>query len=47
MFLAIRTVMTPPAVSIPNDKGATSSNNKSDVFSPPASVKIAAYTAAP
>jgi len=29
VFLPIRTVITPPAVSIPNDNGATSNNNKS------------------
>lgn len=29
VFLGIKTVITPPAVSIPNDNGATSNNNKS------------------
>jgi len=29
VFLGIRVVITPPAVSIPNDNGATSNNNKS------------------
>jgi len=40
-------VMTPPAVSMPNDKGATSSNNKSYTFLSPSPVNMAAYTAAP
>lgn len=40
-------VITPPAVSIPNDKGVTSSNSISYSFSPPFLVSIAAYTAAP
>jgi len=38
VFLGIKTVITPPAVSIPNDNGVTSSNNKSpnlaSLFSP-------------
>jgi hypothetical protein len=29
VFLGIKVVITPPAVSIPKDKGATSNNNKS------------------
>jgi hypothetical protein len=29
VFLGINTVITPPAVSIPNDNGETSNNNKS------------------
>jgi len=29
VFLGIKTVITPPAVSIPKDNGATSNNNKS------------------
>jgi hypothetical protein len=29
VFLEIKVVITPPAVSIPNDNGATSNNNKS------------------
>jgi len=41
-FLGIKTVITPPAVSIPKDKGATSSNNKSLTCSFPVPVKIAA-----
>jgi len=47
VFLAISTVMTPPAVSIPRDNGATSNNKRSWIFSDPELVKIAAYTAAP
>jgi len=46
-FLGIKTVITPPAVSIPNDNGATSSKTISLVVSLPESVKIAPYTAAP
>ena len=33
MFLGINSVITPPAVSIPNVNGVTSSNNKSLVAS--------------
>jgi len=47
VFLGIKTVITCPAVSIPNDKGATSNNNKSWTYSLPDPVKIAAWTAAP
>ena len=43
----IKAVMTPPAVSIPNDNGATSNNNKSLTASEVSPVKIAACTAAP
>lgn len=47
VFLGINTVITPPAVSIPNDNGVTSNNNKSCTSSEPCPVKIAACTAAP
>jgi len=33
VFLAIKTVITPPAVSIPRDNGVTSRSNKSPNFS--------------
>ena len=46
VFLAINTVITPPAVSIPKDKGVTSNNNTSLRDSEPVLVKMAAYTAA-
>ena len=46
-FLGINAVITPPAVSIPNVNGATSSNNTSSVAFPPVPVKMAACTAAP
>lgn len=39
--------MSPPKTSTPNESGVTSNNIKSAVFSPPVSLKIAAYTAAP
>jgi len=47
VFLGMRVVMTPPAVSIPNDNGATSNNKTSLILSLPELVKMAAYTAAP
>jgi len=47
VFLSINLVMTPPAVSIPMDNGATSKSKTSWMASPPALVKMAAYTAAP
>ena len=40
-------VITPPAVSIPRDNGATSNNNKESVLLDVSPVKIAACTAAP
>lgn len=46
-FLLINTVITPPAVSRPNDNGATSINSKSSPLLPMVPFKIAAYTAAP
>jgi hypothetical protein len=42
VFLGIRTVITPPAVSIPYESGATSSNKRSLTFSLPSPVKMAA-----
>jgi len=47
VFLPIILVITPPAVSIPMDNGATSRSKSSYVFSFPLPVKIAAWTAAP
>jgi len=47
VFLGIKTVITPPAVSIPNDNGVTSINNKLSVCSDPCPLRIAAWTAAP
>jgi hypothetical protein len=41
-FLLIRLVITPPAVSIPTDNGATSISKSSEVFSLPCPVRIAA-----
>jgi len=46
-FLGISTVIIPPAVSIPNDKGVTSINNKLSVCSEPVPDRMAACTAAP
>jgi len=42
VFLGIKTVITPPAVSIPNDNGVTSINNKLSVCSDPCPLRIAA-----
>ena len=49
VFLSIKRVNTPPAVSIPSDRGATSNNSKSLVLSPfsVSPDKIAACTDAP
>ncbi|KAJ8425770.1 hypothetical protein Cgig2_014884 [Carnegiea gigantea] len=47
VFLGIKTVMTPPAVSKPRDRGVTSSNKRSWTFSFPSPLKMAACTAAP
>jgi len=47
VFLGIRTVITPPAVSIPKERGATSRSKSEDTLASPSPVKIAAYTAAP
>jgi len=47
VFLGIKTVMTPPAVSIPNERGVTSINNKLSVCSDPWPLRMAAWTAAP
>ncbi|RNA39293.1 hypothetical protein BpHYR1_005078 [Brachionus plicatilis] len=43
----IKAVMTPPAVSMPSDSGATSSNSKSCTASDLSPVRMAAWTAAP
>ena len=43
----IRAVKTPPAVSIPVERGATSSRSRSWVFSDVSPDRIAAWTAAP
>jgi hypothetical protein len=42
VFLGIRTVITPPAVSIPMDKGATSNKRTSLIPSLPELVRMAA-----
>jgi hypothetical protein len=42
VFLLIKGVMTPPAVSIPMDKGATSKRSKSWVLEEVSPVKMAA-----
>jgi len=42
VFLGIRTVITPPAVSIPRDRGATSSKRRSFTASLVHPVRIAA-----
>jgi len=47
VFLGIKVVITPPAVSNPIDNGATSNNNKSWTWASPEPVKMAAWTAAP
>lgn len=47
VFRLIRAVITPPAVSIPSESGATSSNNKSCTASDLSPERIAACTAAP
>uniref|UniRef100_A0AB38ZEW1 Venom peptide Os6a n=1 Tax=Oncocephalus sp. TaxID=2944721 RepID=A0AB38ZEW1_9HEMI len=47
VFLLMSAVITPPAVSIPNDNGVTSSRSKSCTSSDLSPCKIAACTAAP
>ncbi|CAH1997102.1 unnamed protein product [Acanthoscelides obtectus] len=47
VFLLMRAVMTPPAVSIPNDNGVTSSNSRSCTSSDLSPCRMAACTAAP
>jgi hypothetical protein len=42
VFLGIKTVITPPAVSIPKDNGVTSNNKRSLTYSLPYPVKMAA-----
>ena len=43
----IRAIITPPAVSMPNDRGATSRRSRSCVFSEVSPERMAAWTAAP
>jgi len=45
--LGIRTVITPPAVSIPKLKGVASKTTTSYISLSPCPVRMAAYTAAP
>ena len=47
VFLGIRTVMTPPAVSIPSESGVTSIKRRLSVCADPCPERIAAWTAAP
>merc|ERR1719442_287934 len=47
VFLLMRLVITPPAVSMPRDSGATSSSSRSDTASEVSPVRMAACTAAP
>jgi len=42
VFLGMRTVITPPAVSIPNDNGAISKSKSDVTLASPSPVKIAA-----
>jgi len=46
-LLLMSAVITPPAVSIPRDEGATSRSRRSWVFSDVSPERIAAWTAAP
>ena len=46
MFLLIREVMTPPAVSIPRERGATSNSKRSETASLVSPVRIAACVVA-
>lgn len=47
VFLGIKEVITPPAVSIPSDNGVTSKSSKSCTCLLPSPDNMAAYTAAP
>ena len=47
LFLGIRVVIIPPAVSIPSERGATSTKISFSIFSSLTSVNTAAWTAAP
>ena len=47
VFLGIKTVITPPAVSIPNERGVTSINKSESVVYEPCPERIAAWTVAP
>jgi len=42
VFLGIKTVITPPAVSIPSERGATSKRRRSLTYSLPVPVRMAA-----
>jgi hypothetical protein len=42
VFLGMRTVMTPPAVSIPRERGATSKRRTSLTYSLPVPLRMAA-----
>ena len=43
----MRSVITPPAVSMPSESGVTSSSSKSSVFAEPVPERMAAWKAAP
>merc|ERR1712002_1009661 len=47
VFLLMRLVITPPAVSIPRERGATSRMRRSETASLVSPVRMAAWTAAP
>ena len=47
VLIPMREAITPPAVSIPRDSGATSSSNKPPTAPPASPVRMAACTAAP
>lgn len=47
VFLGIKTVIIPPAVSIPKESGVTSISSKLSVVSEPCPERMAAWTAAP
>ena len=47
VFLLISEVITPPAVSIPRDSGATSSRSRSPTLPLSSPLRMAAWTAAP
>merc|ERR1712107_292100 len=47
VFLLIKLVITPPAVSMPRERGATSSSKRSPTVSLSSPLRMAAWTAAP
>jgi len=47
VFLGMRTVMTPPRVSIPSERGAISNKTQVPICSDVSPLRIAAWTAAP